>query len=130
MAIIIILCVMLFTAPLWSLGSQDRQPPQEAATASAVEGATSAQAVPPADIIRVHGRVRLVGSMPLPSLVVSDADNNDWYLEHADRAAVSSYEQRVLTIEGTAEYRDMILANGENIGIRRFLRDITIIEVF
>jgi hypothetical protein len=133
MPIIIMLCGMLFAAPLWSWGDQDRQPPRAVPADEDTAPRTvpaDADATPLAEMIRVHGRVRLVGSMPLPALVISDADNNDWYLEHADKAAVSSYEQRTLTVEGRAEYRDLILANGEKIGVRRFLRDITIIETF
>ncbi|MDR3342038.1 MAG: hypothetical protein LBT14_04480, partial [Treponema sp.] len=122
MPIIIVLCGMLFTTPLWSLGNQDRQAPQETLAAPA----DPVQAAPPGELIRVHGRVRLVGSMPLPGLVISDADNHDWYLEQADRALVAPYEQRILTVEGRAEYQDLILANGEKIGVRGFLRDIRI----
>ncbi|MDR3172247.1 MAG: hypothetical protein LBU17_11615 [Treponema sp.] len=129
MPIIIVLCGMFFTAPLWSWGNQDRQAPQEPLAAPTDAKAAPAQAAPPGELIRVHGRVRLVGSMPLPGLVISDVENHDWYLEQADRALVAPYEQRILTVEGRVEYQDLILANGEKIGVRGFLRDVRIIEI-
>jgi hypothetical protein len=82
----------------------------------------------PEGIIRLRGRVRLVGSMPLPHLVVSDSAGQDWYVEGADKNSISGYEQQIVTVEGRAEYRDLILANGEKIGVRRLLRDITVLE--
>jgi hypothetical protein len=82
----------------------------------------------PEGIIRVQGRVRLVGSMPLPSLVISDSGGRDWYVEDAGRNRIAGYEQQTITVEGRAEYRDIILANGKKIGVRRLLRDITVIE--
>jgi hypothetical protein len=82
----------------------------------------------PEGIIRVRGRVRLVGNMPMPRLVISDSDDRDWYVEDTDRNCIAGYEQQTITVEGRAEYHDIILANGKKIGVRRFLRDITVIE--
>jgi hypothetical protein len=82
----------------------------------------------PEGIIRVRGRVRLVGSMPMPRLVISDSGDRDWYVEDADKNRIAGYEQQTITVEGRAEYHDIILANGKKIGVRRFLRDITVIE--
>jgi hypothetical protein len=82
----------------------------------------------PEGIMRVHGRIRLVGNMPFPRLVITGESDQDWYLEGADRELLAAYEQRLLTISGRAEYQDIILANGEKAGVRRFLRDIRIIE--
>jgi hypothetical protein len=41
---------------------------------------------------------------------------------------LAAYEQRIFTISGQTEYQDIILANGQKAGVRRFLRDIHIIE--
>jgi hypothetical protein len=78
--------------------------------------------------ITVSGRVRLVGTAIFSSLVITDEKDRDWYIEGADREKLFRMEQRTVKVKGTAEYQDIILANGENVGVRRFLRKITIIE--
>jgi hypothetical protein len=80
------------------------------------------------EILKIHGRVRLVGSMPFPNLVITDVEDHDWYVEDADRELLKTHEQRIITVEGRPEYEDLVLANGENIGRRRYLRNIRIIE--
>jgi hypothetical protein len=102
-------------------GKQDKTATREPAENSNAAGSF------PEEIIQVRGRVRLVGSMPLSSLVISDSDGQDWYVEGADRNRIAGYEQQSITVEGQSEYRDIILANGEKIGVQRFLRDITVI---
>jgi hypothetical protein len=88
------------------------------------DGASKA---PDTQRLQVRGRVRLVGSMPLTSLVITDNDRHDWYVEGADRELIRNYEQGTIVVEGRPEYEDMILANGEKLGVRRYLRDIRII---
>jgi hypothetical protein len=107
-----------FYAPAW--GKQEEKPAREPAENS------NAAASFPEGIIQVRGKVRLVGSMPLSSLVISDSAGQDWYVEGAGRNRIAGYEQQSITVEGRAEYRDIILANGEKIGVQRFLRDITV----
>ncbi|MDR2103035.1 MAG: hypothetical protein LBP42_02910 [Treponema sp.] len=82
----------------------------------------------PEGILLIRGRVRLVGNMPFPRLVVTDESNQDWYLEGTDRELLAAYEQRSLRVSGKAEYQDIILANGTKAGVRRFLRDVRIVE--
>jgi hypothetical protein len=78
--------------------------------------------------ITISGRVRLVGSASFSRLVITDEKDRNWYVEGEDREKLSRMEQRTVKVKGTTEYQDIILANGENVGIRRFLRKITIIE--
>jgi hypothetical protein len=78
--------------------------------------------------ITISGRVRLVGSAAFSRLVITDEKNRDWYVEGADREKLSSMEQRTVKVKGTTEYQDIVLANGENVGVRRFLRKITIVN--
>jgi hypothetical protein len=78
--------------------------------------------------ITVSGRVRLVGTAIFSQLVITDDQDRDWYIEGEDREKISRMEQRTVKIKGTAEYQDIILANGENAGVRRFLRKITIVK--
>ena len=113
---------VLATAYLPALGMRDAKlagcptPPKSGDTGAA-----------PQERVRISGRVRLVGNMPFPQLVISD-EEHDWYLEQADRTLLEGYEQRAVTVEGRQEYHDLILANGEKIGNRRLLRDITIVS--
>jgi hypothetical protein len=79
-------------------------------------------------VLRVTGRVRLVGSIPFPRLVVTDDEGHDWYVEGDDRKLIEQYQQQTVTIEGTAVYEDIILANGEKAGVRSFLRNIRFIR--
>jgi hypothetical protein len=80
----------------------------------------------PKGTITVTGRVRLVGTALFSSLVVTDNRNRDWYVEGADREKLARLEQRQVTVTGTAEYRDIVLADGEKAGVRRFLRNIKV----
>ncbi|MDR1430002.1 MAG: hypothetical protein LBI85_06900 [Spirochaetaceae bacterium] len=79
------------------------------------------------ETLRIEGRVRLVGNMPFPGVVITDDRNNDWYVEDADRELVKDRQQEMVTVEGTPEYRDLVLANGEKIGVKRYLRNIRVI---
>jgi hypothetical protein len=79
------------------------------------------------ETVRVEGRVRLVGNMPFPNTVISDSENNDWYVEGADKELVKDRQQETIVVEGVPEYQDLILANGEKIGVRRYLRNIRVI---
>jgi hypothetical protein len=78
--------------------------------------------------ITVSGRVRLLGTALFPNIVITDDKDRDWYIEGEDRQKLSGREQRLITVKGTAEYRELTLANGESAGTRRILRNITIIE--
>jgi hypothetical protein len=78
--------------------------------------------------ITVAGRVRLVGSAAFPRLALTDSEGRDWYIEKQDRAKLAAYEQQTLTVEGTAVYEDIILANGKKAGVQRTLRNIVLLE--
>jgi hypothetical protein len=110
-------------------GTEQRQTmtePKDTGTAgSAPGGQTDA---PPGEIVQIRGRIRLVGNMPFPRLVITDESDRDWYLEGADRELLAAHEQRTLMVSGQTEYQDIILANGTKAGVRRFLRDVRIIE--
>jgi hypothetical protein len=80
----------------------------------------------PEGTITVTGRVRLVGTALFSSLVLTDERNRDWYVEGPDREKLARLEQQQVTVTGTAEYQDIILAGGGKAGIRRFLRDIKV----
>lgn len=79
------------------------------------------------DRVELAGRIRLLGSAPFPSMVLTGEDGVDWYLEDPPRA-LRSYEQRIVRLRGRVELREMILANGRSLGVRRFLLDAAIAE--
>jgi hypothetical protein len=78
--------------------------------------------------ITVSGRVRLVGTAAFSDLVITDKDENDWYVEKEDRQLLARMEQRTVTVKGTTEYQELTLYNGKKAGIRRFLRKITLVN--
>jgi hypothetical protein len=92
--------------------------------APSAPSAPSAPVVP--TLVQVSGRVRLVGNMPFPHLVVSDGEF-DWYVEGDDELLLRRYEQQTVRIEGRPEYLDLTLANGQKIGTRRFLRNVRLL---
>jgi hypothetical protein len=111
--------VALLLSPLcaWARGQADNTVPE------LVEGTENTVMV-----LAVTGRVRLVGNAPFAELVITDANEQDWYIDTDSRSVVASYEQRVVTVRGTLELLDMVLANGRRIGVRHILRDVQLIR--
>jgi hypothetical protein len=108
---------------LFSPGAAAEQAGQAASAGSAGTG-TASPGEP--EIIRVRGRVRLVGSEPFPEILISDENGVDWYPEGREGRALLPYQQRIITVEGQADTLELILANGEYAGVRRILRNIRI----
>jgi hypothetical protein len=77
--------------------------------------------------VELSGLVRLLGSEPFPDLVLTGGDGEDWYIEGSGREILRSYEQRSLRVRGRVELREMILANGKSLGLRRVLWDLEIL---
>jgi hypothetical protein len=116
------LSLLLAAVPLPALGGADSSSREQGAADRGVAGGETLL-----PLLEVRGKVRLVGNMPFPELVISD-DEHDWYLEGADEVLLRGYEQQIVHIEGRPEYHDLILANGQKIGIRHLLRNIKIIS--
>ena len=80
-------------------------------------------------VIQITGVVRLIGSNPLPQLVISGVDY-DWYITaEEDLNKLHAYQQRSVTVEGEETTRELTFANGQPAGTRRELRSIRIISV-
>jgi hypothetical protein len=128
-------CLLFISLPgnIAAWGKKDaprEEPKQNMAEPVSGEGARAGREAAeafPGGIQQIRGRVRLVGSMPFSRLVISDDANRDWYVEGEDRELLAPHEQRILTVIGRTEYQDIILANGQNAGVRRFLRDIRLL---
>lgn len=86
---------------------------------------TESSSVPAAEIT---GTVRLVGNMPFPQLVITDRLDQDWYIAERDRHLFAGLEQQTVTVQGTPELVDLILANNKRLGVRRILKHIRTVE--
>lgn len=80
---------------------------------------------PDPEIIVISGYVRSVNPN-FPTLVITDNENQDWYvIENEDREKLENmYEVKV---RGKPEYED-IYHSGQRIGVKRYLRNIEILD--
>jgi hypothetical protein len=115
---------------VFSFGKQDAE--RVSAPVSAEEkpvALVAAESAVSGQIVEVSGRVRLVGNEPFPELVLTDTKEHTWYIAPDDRKILSPYEQQNVTIRGTVELQEMVLANGKSLGSRRTLSGITLVKV-
>jgi hypothetical protein len=136
---ILFFCLAL---PVFALGRGDRAAPDPgAAPGSGGPGVgtdpnSSSLSVPgPAgapvrggDWVELEGRIRLVGSEPFPDLVLTDGTGQDWYLDGPARRTLGAWEQRNVRVRGRVELRELVLANGRSLGIRRGLQEVRVLE--
>jgi len=79
------------------------------------------------NIVRVTGTVRLVGNEPFTEIVISNSDDV-WYIPRDERAKLTEYQHRTVTVEGEETVTELKFANGLSAGTRRELRNIRIIS--
>jgi len=79
-----------------------------------------------AQTVHITGRVRLTGSGPLASLVITTEDR-EWRVDQADQQKLWQLQQQIVTVEGTEYFQDMTFANGSPAGRQYFLKDIKVI---
>jgi len=77
--------------------------------------------------VEASGRVRLVGSSPFTSLVISGEDR-EWYIEADENKKLMHLQQQNVTVIANEYYEDRVFANGTSAGRFYFLKDITVIE--
>ncbi|MDR3166779.1 MAG: hypothetical protein LBT93_02455 [Treponema sp.] len=75
------------------------------------------------ETVEVSGRVRLVGSGIQPEVVIS-AENGEWYITRNEQNQFLKLQQQWVKVEGKADFRKIILADGTYLETRRILRDI------
>ena len=87
--------------------------------------------VTPADgeHVTVSGIVRRVGTDPFSELIITDADETDWYITAGDRGLFDRLENRRVVVTGTLKLRRMILADGRELSPRRELYGIEVLEI-
>ena len=78
------------------------------------------------DTITVSGRIRLVGTSLFSSMVITDNEDQDWYVENGDREKLSQLQQSAVTVRGKPEYRELVYISGER-AVIRYLRNIAIL---
>jgi hypothetical protein len=100
----------------------------DAATGMAAGKADGTAAENPGELVRVRGKVRLVGSMPYPDTVITDGENRNWYLERQEAKLLRDRVEREVTLEGRAEIVNLTLFNGKPAGVRYILHGIRIIQ--
>ncbi|MDR2921887.1 MAG: hypothetical protein LBU85_00935 [Treponema sp.] len=77
--------------------------------------------------IEASGIVRLVGSSPLTSLVISGEDR-EWYVEAGEKEKLMHLQQQNVTVIAYEYYEDRVFANGTSAGRYYFLKDIIVIN--
>jgi hypothetical protein len=76
--------------------------------------------------VTVSGTVRMVGSSPMSSLVITGEDR-EWHIEQAEERKLAHLQQQTVTVNGTEYYVDYVFANGITAERRYFLKNITVI---
>jgi len=79
-------------------------------------------------MIQVTGRVRLVGSDPLPDLVITGKDR-EWYVVKNEEYKLKDLQQRIVTVEGLETVQKQTFASGLPAKDRYILKNIKIISV-
>ena len=77
--------------------------------------------------VEVSGTVRLVGSMPLPSLVIT-GEEREWYIDDNEKDKLMHLQHQMVTVRAKEHYSDLVFGNGMSAGRRYFLKDITVIS--
>ena len=77
---------------------------------------------------QVTGVVRLVGSGPLPELVITGPEFQ-WFIARDDRDKLHDLQHQTVTVEGEETIIELRFANNQFAGYRRNLRNIKIISI-
>ncbi|MCL2185699.1 MAG: hypothetical protein FWB86_07600 [Treponema sp.] len=103
---LIVLIFFLISVLLFSFGSKEKEVPT----------------------IQVTGIVRLTGSALFPELVITGTEK-EWYIAKEEMNKLHNLQHRRVTVEAAETIKELTFANGMPAGIRRELRNITIISV-
>jgi hypothetical protein len=124
-----------FAARLPALGggekkSAARQTPENGAGNTALSGpsADGGTAEPQNRLVRVSGRVRMVGTGIFPEIVIT-GDNREWHIDKAEQSKLTDLQQRTVTVEGAESYADLNFANGLPAGRRYTLKNIKLVNI-
>ena len=116
--------IIFFSGMLFALGGKEDTSQSEKQTTAGKIYKNAANG----KMVTITGRLHLVGSDPFPETVITDEAGNDWYIAEDGRKTLSRYEQQTITVQGTVELREMILANGRSLGFRRILHKVSFVQ--
>jgi hypothetical protein len=77
--------------------------------------------------VEVSGIVRLVGSSPFSSLVISGEDR-EWYIVPEEQKKLMDLQHQMVTVRGQEYYYDRTFANGTSAGRQYYLKKIVIVK--
>lgn len=80
------------------------------------------------DRVTIEGRLRLVGTALFAQFVVQAADGEQWYLDGDYRRLLADLEHKEVKVRGTLSFHRLILADGRDLGTRRELSDIELLN--
>jgi hypothetical protein len=81
-----------------------------------------------ADVVRVTGVVRLVGTGLFPELVITGPEM-EWHITPDDEKKLHDLQHRTVTVEGVETVTELYFANGLSAGTHRELKNIKIIAI-
>jgi len=114
---ILTVIIFLFTSVmLFSFGGKEKETPQETP-------------LPPPVIVQITGVVRLTGPALFTELIISDNEEQVWYIVKEEYEKLRDLQQSIVTVEAEETVTELQFANGMPAGIRRELRNIRIISV-
>ena len=69
-------------------------------------------------VVEIVGKVRLIGNMPFFDIVITDHNNEDWYVsDENDKKIFQNYDQQAVTVRAQTEFTEM----------RKYLKNITLL---
>jgi hypothetical protein len=77
--------------------------------------------------VEVSGVVRLVGSSPFSSLVISGEDR-EWHIVPEEQKKLMDLQHQRVTVRGQEYYYDRTFANGTSAGRQYYLKKIVIVK--
>ena len=88
------------------------------------------------NVVQIKGTVRLVGNEPFTELVITgnitaqeSGNPVTWHISIDERYKLHNLQQRTVTVKGEESIIEMTFASGIPAGIRRELRNISIISI-
>ncbi|MDR0524811.1 MAG: hypothetical protein LBG90_02950 [Spirochaetaceae bacterium] len=112
--IVILIGVALLTGPVYGSGKKD-EPLRDGAL---VSGQT----------VEITGKIRVVGNMPFPELVITDETEQDWFIPEEYKALFTGQDGQPVKVKAKVDLVELSLADNTRIGYRRILRQIKKIE--
>ena len=112
--------ILLLLATFTSAQSNDSQMPSL--------GDRSGSHAPEGAQVAVEGLVRRVGADPFSHIVITDDDGEDWYVTREDEHLFAGLEQQRVSVRGAVRLRRLVLADGRELGSRRELVEVEILQ--